>query len=154
PEQHPQLVRHQPFNQIRHARINERSRHKKRRLKRPGPGGACQWTIDADGIAANIELETLPPNWGTGTACARPVDPDAIEGKFSDFPRDRTRWNIRDVTDPNAKAYFKQEMEVEVPLYRQVLHAYDSDGFGNLLGEVAERGAVLEPKEFGKVTFG
>ncbi|MFE7909929.1 hypothetical protein, partial [Streptomyces albogriseolus] len=33
PEHHPQLVRHQTLNQIRHARLNERSRHKKRRLR-------------------------------------------------------------------------------------------------------------------------
>ncbi|MFE7907352.1 hypothetical protein, partial [Streptomyces albogriseolus] len=32
PEQRPQLVRHQPLYQIRHALLNERSRHKKRRL--------------------------------------------------------------------------------------------------------------------------
>ncbi|MFI1259169.1 helix-turn-helix domain-containing protein, partial [Streptomyces netropsis] len=32
PEQHPQLVRHQPLSQIRHARFNDRSSHKKRCL--------------------------------------------------------------------------------------------------------------------------
>ncbi|MFF9867073.1 type ISP restriction/modification enzyme, partial [Streptomyces sp. NPDC013953] len=44
PEQHPQLVRYQPLDQIRHARLNEQSRHQKRCLITPsgfttGPGG-------------------------------------------------------------------------------------------------------------------
>ncbi|WP_435813062.1 helicase associated domain-containing protein [Streptomyces werraensis] len=34
PEQHPQLIRHQSLNQIRHAQLNERSSHKKRRLSK------------------------------------------------------------------------------------------------------------------------
>ncbi|MEU3778125.1 hypothetical protein AB0F11_33990, partial [Streptomyces sp. NPDC032472] len=33
PKQHPQFVRHQPLDQVRHARLNERSRQKKRCLK-------------------------------------------------------------------------------------------------------------------------
>ncbi|MFG2811287.1 hypothetical protein ACLQ2D_28795 [Streptomyces sp. DT199] len=36
PEQHLQLVRHQPLNQVRHTRFNERSRHKKRGLRARG----------------------------------------------------------------------------------------------------------------------
>lgn len=36
PEQRPQLIRHQPRNQIRHERFKERSRHKKRRLSSGG----------------------------------------------------------------------------------------------------------------------
>ncbi|TDU73502.1 DDE family transposase [Streptomyces sp. KS 21] len=52
PEQHPQLVRHQPLNQIRHARFNERSRHKKRCLTRlqslADAKGAITWDLTVD----------------------------------------------------------------------------------------------------------
>jgi hypothetical protein len=40
PEQYPQLVRRQPFNQIRHARFNERSSQRKRRLSRTRKTGS------------------------------------------------------------------------------------------------------------------
>lgn len=43
PKQRPQLVRHQPLHQIRHAPLNERSRHQKRRLK-PFRGHALRAT--------------------------------------------------------------------------------------------------------------
>ncbi|MFF1691533.1 hypothetical protein, partial [Streptomyces sp. NPDC058254] len=55
-EQHPQLVRHQPLNQIRHALFNEQSSHKKRRLMRalnrvsPPP---CRIALDVNSPATS-----------------------------------------------------------------------------------------------------
>lgn len=90
PEQHPQLVRHQPLNQIRHAQTNGRPRHKKRRLS------ACDCLSDgqADYPAKhrrhgmNVQVVTNLPG------CLLWISP-ALPGQTHALPAARTHRIIR-----------------------------------------------------------